>query len=86
MLRFAGVLALKSSWRADIVLRDDVEAPRPANDAPGSPAKTHAKKSNHDAALLAPMPEAADAEAAWLGTKKTSLGAGVVRPVFAHID
>jgi hypothetical protein len=45
LLRFAGMLAPKSSWRAGVVPRSHAEAPRPVNDAPGTPAKQGGKKS-----------------------------------------
>jgi hypothetical protein len=75
LTRLAGVLAPHSTWRAAVVKygRDETQAPP----APAPAAKKRRKKKKADVtAAQAPAPSSA----------RTSLGAGIVKPVGARID
>jgi len=88
LVRFAGVFAPHSSWRALVVPKAPgaraVGAPSKA--APSNALKAKAKKEPGDAsAILAPAPRDAS-EDAMPGGPRTSLGTGVAKPVGARID
>ncbi len=74
LTRLAGVLAPHSTWRAAVVKygRDETQAPP----APAPAAKKRRKKKANVTTAQAPAPSSA----------RTSLGAGIVKPVGARID